>query len=141
MEQRVSLITLGVTDLARSRRFYESLGWKASTYGNEAVAFFQTGGVILALWGRADLAKDAKLPAEGSGFRGMSLAHNTRSKDEVDTILTAAERAGGRILRHGEAAFWGGYTGYFADPDGHLWEIAWNPDFKIDADGNTRLPR
>ena len=80
-------------------------------------------------------------PPSGSGFRGVSLAYNTRSKDEVDTVLAEAERAGARILKHGETAFWGGYTGYFADPDGHLWEIAWNPDFKIDADGNVRLPR
>jgi catechol 2,3-dioxygenase-like lactoylglutathione lyase family enzyme len=141
MEQRISLITLGVADLARSRRFYEALGWKAAAYGNESVAFFQAGGMILALWGRKDLADDAKIADDGSGFRGMSMAHNTRSKDEVDTVLAEAERAGARILRPGEAAFWGGYTAYFADPDGHLWEVAWNPDFKIDADGNVRLPR
>ena len=119
MEQRVSLITLGVADLARSRRFYEALGWKAAAYGNESVTFFQAGGMILALWGRKDLAADAKIADDGSGFRGMSLAYNSRSKDEVDTILAEAERAGARILKRGEAAFWGGYTAYFADPDGH----------------------
>lgn len=141
MEQRVSLITLGVADLARSRAFYEALRWKAAGYGNESVAFFQAGGLVFALWGHKDLAEDARLSAERSGFRGVALAYNTRSKDEVDTVLAEAERAGARILKPGQTAFWGGYTGYFADPDGHVWEIAWNPDFKIDANGGVRLPR
>ncbi len=141
MEQRVSLITLGVADLARGRAFYEALGWKAAAYGNEGVAFFQAGGIVLALWGRKDLAEDAKLADDGSGFRGVALAYNTRSKDEVDTVLAEAGRAGARILKPGQVAFWGGYTGYFADPDGHVWEVAWNPDFRIDADGSARLPR
>jgi predicted lactoylglutathione lyase len=141
MEQRVSLITLGIADLARSRAFYEALGWKASAYGNENVAFFQAGGIVLALWGRKDLAEDANLTAEGSGFRGTALAYNTRSKDEVDTVLAEAARAGAQILKSGQTAFWGGYTGYFADPDGHVWEVAWNPDWQIGADGGVRLPR
>ncbi len=141
MEQRVSLITLGVADLARSRAFYEALGWKASSYGNDSVAFFQMGGIVLALWGRKDLADDAGLPDDGSGFRGMALAHNTRRKEDVDAALATAERAGARIVKKGQDAFWGGYTGYFADPDGHVWEVAWNPDFRIEADGSVRLPR
>ena len=141
MEQRVSLITLGVAELARSRAFYQALGWKASGCGNESVAFFQAGGMVGALWGSKDLAADANLPAEGSGFRGVALAYNTRRQEDVDSVLAEAERAGARILKRGQVAFWGGYTGYFADPDGHVWEVAWNPDWTVAADGSIRLPR
>lgn len=140
MEQRLSLITLGVADVARSRAFYEALGWKASGTGDASVVFFQLGGIVLALFGRAALAEDARMPAEGSGFRGVALAYNTRAKEDVAAVLTEAGRAGGRILKPAQDAFWGGHSGYFADPDGHLWEVAWNPDFAIDADGNIRLP-
>ena len=138
MEQRLSLVTLGVADLDRARRFYEALGWRRSNDQAEVV-FFQAGGMVLALWSREALAEDAGVPAQGSGFRGIALAYNTRTRDEVDTVLAEAKAAGAEILKPAEDAFWGGYTGYFADPDGHLWEVAWNPDWTITEDGGTRL--
>lgn len=141
MEQRLSLITLGVEDLARARRFYEALGWKASALGDGNVVFFQLGGIVLALWGRAELAADARLADAGPGFRGVALAHNVRRREEVDAILAEAEQAGGRITRPAQDAFWGGYYGHFTDPDGHVWEVAWNPQFAIDDAGNITLPR
>ncbi len=129
MEQRLSLVTLGVADLARGRRFYEEgLGWRASGASTGEVAFFQLGGVALALWGREALAADAGLPGPGPGG-GVALAHNVRAREEVDAVLARARAAGGRVLRPGEDASWGGHTGYFADPDGFLWEVAWNPKF------------
>jgi uncharacterized protein len=141
MEQRLSLVTLGVADLERSRRFYEQgLGWKRGNDDAEVV-FFQLGGLVLGLWGRGELAADARLPAAGSGFGGMVLAYNTRSKAEVDAVLAEAAAAGATILKPAEDAFWGGYTGYFADPDGHPWEVAWNPGWTIDEDGGVRLQR
>jgi len=142
MEQRLSLITLGVADLERSRAFYaDGLGWTPSTLGSGEVVFFQAAGVVFGLYGRDALAKDAGLDsADGAGFRGTALAYNTRTRDEVDAVLAQAERAGARITKRAEEAFWGGYSGYFADPDGHLWEVAWNPGMKIDADGHVRLP-
>ncbi len=143
MEQRLSLVTLGVADLARSRRFYEAgLGWRASGAGTEEVVFFQLGGLALALWGREALAQDARLPeaGPGGGFGGIALAHNVRSREEVAATLAQAGEAGGRVLRPAEDASWGGCTGYFADPDGHLWEVAWNPHFKLDEDGSLQLP-
>lgn len=141
MEQRLSLITLGVEDVARGRRFYEALGWKVSGSGNESIVFFQLGGVILALWGRAALANDANLVDEGPGFRGVTLAYNARCKEDVEAILAEAQRAGGKILKLAQDVFWGGYSGYFADPEGHVWEVAWNPHFTIDEDGSVKLPR
>jgi catechol 2,3-dioxygenase-like lactoylglutathione lyase family enzyme len=139
MEQRLSLVTLGVADLERSRRFYEDgLGWRRGNK-HEEVTFYQLGGMVLALWGRDALAQDARLPGAGSGFGGIALAYNTRSREEVDTVLAAAEAAGARILKPAEDTFWGGYAGYFADPDGHLWEIAWNPDWTLAEDGSVRL--
>lgn len=143
MEQRLSLVTLGVADLARSRRFYEDgLGWRASGAGNAEVAFYQLGAIALALWGREELAADAGLPAPGpgGGFGGIALAHNVRTREEVDVVLAQAEAAGARLLKPGTDAVWGGYTGYFADPDGHLWEVAWNPFFALQEDGSLRLP-
>jgi catechol 2,3-dioxygenase-like lactoylglutathione lyase family enzyme len=140
MEQRLSLVTLGVADVAASRAFYERLGWKASAAGAPAIAFFQCGGMVFSVYGRADLAKDAGLPAEGSGFGGITLAQNVRSKEEVDAVLAEAEKAGGRILSPAEEKFWGGYSGYFADPDGHPWEVAWNPHFTLREDGSVVLP-
>jgi uncharacterized protein len=139
MEQRLSLVTLGVADLERARRFYEDgLGWRRGNTHDE-VAFYQLGGMILALWGRDALAQDARLPGADSGFGGIALAYNTRTRDEVDTVLAEAAAAGARILKPAGDTFWGGYTGYFADPDGHLWEVAWNPDWTIAADGSVRL--
>jgi uncharacterized protein len=140
MEQRVSLITLGVADLQRSREFYERLGWRRSMGETEGVVFFQAGGMALALYSRTELAKDAKISPEGSGFSGIALAYNTRSREEVDSALAEAQAAGARILKPAEEAFWGGYSGYFADPDGFPWEVAWNPSFAILEDGSIRLP-
>ncbi|MCG5242448.1 VOC family protein [Azospirillum doebereinerae] len=142
MEPRISLVTLGVADLARSRRFYEQgLGWTPSPAGNDNVAFYQLGGMALGLFSRAALAEDAHLPDAGdpTRFGGITLAQNVRSKAEVDAVLALAERAGARILKPGQDVFWGGYSGYFADPDGHPWEIAWNPFFTLDAAGNMTL--
>jgi len=141
MEQRLSLITLGVADLARSRRFYERLGWTASALGGDEVVFFQLGGVILSLWSRASLAADMGVADEARGFGGFAIAHNVHAKDDVDALLKEAEGAGARILKSGKATDWGGYIGYFADPDGHTWEVAWNPAFPIASDGSVKLPR
>lgn len=139
MEQRMSVVTLGVADLERSRRFYEDgLGWKPST-DDEGIVFYQINGSVLALFPRERLAEDAEMPAEGSGFGGVTLAHCTRSRDEVDEVMSEAEAAGARILKPAEDAFWGGYSGYFADPDGHPWEVAWNPFWTLTEDGDVRL--
>lgn len=142
MEQRISLITLGVADLARSRRFYEEgLGWTPSPASQEAIAFYQLGGIALALWSREALAEDAHLSESGptSGFGGITLAHNVRSRAEVDALMARAERAGARVLKPAGEVFWGGYTAYFADPDGHPWEVCWNPHFPLAEDGSLRL--
>ena len=139
MEQRLSLITLGVADVARSRRFYEALGWRASGASQEDVTFFQAGGMALALWGRDELARDAGV-LDGPGFGGVALAYNARSREEVDDVLEQARTAGARILKSARDTFYGGYAGYFADPDGHTWEVAWNPHFPLDEDGSLRLP-
>lgn len=133
MEPRLSLVTLGVSDLARARKFYEEgLGFPVQPQSTDDVVFFGLRGVWLGLWSRESLAEDAGVSSEGSGFRGMALAHNVRSRDEVDGLLAQAERAGATIVRRAQEAFWGGYTGYFTDPDGHLWEVAWNPHFWIE---------
>ena len=134
MEPRISIITLGVSDLARSIRFYrDGLGLPADT-SNANIAFFQLRGTWLALYPREELAKDALVPAEGSGFTGFTLAHNLRSKPEVDALLAQAVRAGAKLLKPAQDVFWGGYSGYFADPDGFLWEVTWNPHFTIESD-------
>ena len=140
MEPRISLITLGVADIGRARRFYEALGWKASGPSNDSVVFFQLGGIILSLYGRESLAADARLPPAGEGFGGTALAYNGRTREEVDAALALAASVGGRILKPAEEVFWGGYSGYFADPDGHVWEVAWNPGFPIADDGTISLP-
>jgi uncharacterized protein len=140
MEQRASLITLGVTDLERSTKFYEGLGWTRAMRKAEGVVFFQLGGLVLSLYPRGELANDAGISAEGSGFSGMALAYNTRAQSEVDAVLAEAVTAGGRLIKHAQKVFWGGYSGYFADPDGFLWEVAWNPQFRIEPDGSVRLP-
>jgi len=141
MEQRISIITLGVTDLKRSRDFYERLGWKPSNVNAEEIVFFQTGGMALALYPRVSLAKDANVSSDGYGFGGITLAYNTRTREEVDLVLTQAEAAGAKLLKAAKEAFWGGYSGYFADPDSFFWEVAWNPFFPIDKDGNIRITR
>jgi len=140
MEQRVSLITLGVADLERSREFYERLGWRRSMAKAEGIVFFQAGGMALALFPRTELAKDANIAAEGQGFGGISLAYNSRSREEVDAVLAEAAAAGARIVKPAQEASWGGYSGYFADPDRFLWEVAWNPHFPMTEDGSIRIP-
>jgi hypothetical protein len=140
MEQRISIITLGVASVPASRAFYERLGWKASSEGGDAIAFFQIGGSILALYGRADLIKDACVSPEPIGNGSVSLAVNVRRREDVDAVLAEAVRAGARLLKPAQETFWGGYHGYFADPDGHPWEIAWNPSFAIRDDGTIVLP-
>lgn len=138
MEQRVSLITLGVDDLARARRFYEDgLGWVAHS-APEGVAFYQLPGIALALFGRSDLAEDAHHPVDGR-FSGITIAINQRTEGDVDAVLAQAEAAGATILKRAEKVFWGGYSGYFADPDGHVWEVALNPQWTINDDGTLSI--
>lgn len=140
MEQRLSVVTLGVADLERARRFYEDgLGWRRANRHPEVV-FFQVGGAVLALYSRSALAEDARVPEEGTGFGGIALAYCTRTRDEVDVVLQQAEAAGAKILKPAEDVFWGGYSGYFADPDGHPWEVAWNPEWPLAEDGSVELP-
>lgn len=139
MEQRLSVVTLGVSDLERSRRFYEDgLKWQR-TNADKDIVFFQINGAVLALYPRELLAADAQVPSEGSGFRGVTMAYNARTRDEVDAVLAEAARAGARILKPAQDAIWGGYSGYFADPDGHLWEVVWNPHWTISERGDVLL--
>ncbi len=140
MEQRVTLVTLGVQDLSRSTAFFERLGWRRAMRQAEGVAFFQCGGIAISLYPREDLAADAGVPAAGSGFSGITLAHNARSQGEVDAVLAEAEAAGAAIVKPAQTVFWGGYSGYFRDLDGHLWEVAWNPGFALDDAGAVTLP-
>jgi len=139
VEQRLSLVTLGVSDLGRARRFYEALGWQSGAAPDDDVVFFRAGGTVLALWGRAELAEDSGVE-DGGGWGGVTLAHNVRSPEEVDAVLADAERAGATITRAAGPAFWGGYTGVFTDPDGHAWEVAHNPHWTFAADGSVVLP-
>ena len=141
MEPRITLITLGVTDLERSVRFYrDGLGWPMSGASTDEVAFFHSGGAVLALWLRPLLAADANLNPEGQGFGGIALAQNTATREQVDQALAQAVAAGATLLRPGTETEWGGYNGYFADPDGFPWEVAWNPGFPLQPDGTIRLP-
>ena len=137
MEQRLSLVTLGVRDLDRARSFYEALGW-TRTGDDEDVVFFQTGGPVVALWGRDELAQDSGVE-DGGGWGGITLAYNVRSAAEVDAVIAEAEKAGATIPRHGAETFWGGYSGVFIDPEGHPWEVAHNPGWTIDDDGSVKL--
>lgn len=140
MEPRVSIITLGVDDLDRAVSFYEAMGLERHPKFTDGVAFYQMGGIILALWPREHLAKDAGLdPARLSGS-AVALAYNTRTAEEVASTLAQAEAAGGSILKAARKADWGGVQGYFEDTEGNLWEVAWNPDFPIDDEGRTTLP-
>ena len=140
MEQRVSIITLGVADLERSRAFYERLGWRQSMAKSEGIVFFQAGGMAVALYPREELAKDVNVSGEGGGFAGIALAYNARSREDVDAVMAEVEAAGAKLLKPAQEAFWGGYSGYFADPDGFLWEVAWNPFFPIAKDGAIQIP-
>jgi catechol 2,3-dioxygenase-like lactoylglutathione lyase family enzyme len=139
MDQRISIVTLGVADVSRARTFYERLGWRGHEV--EETVFFQAGGAVLILWGRAKLALDSGIEdTGGDGFGGIVLAHNVRSDEEVDGIIAAAEVAGAAVTRHPAPTFYGGYAGCFADPDGHLWEVAHNPTFAFAEDGSIVLP-
>ena len=139
MDQRVSLITLGVVDLERSRSFYEQLGWRGQEV--EETVFFQAGGSAVVLWSREKLAADCGMTDRASsGFEGITLPHNVRSTSEVDDILALAARAGARITRPAAHTFYGGYAGLFLDPDGHAWEVAHNPGFELAEDGSLILP-
>jgi catechol 2,3-dioxygenase-like lactoylglutathione lyase family enzyme len=140
MEQRVSIITLGVADLERSRAFYEKLGWRQSMAKSDGIVFFQAGGMAVALYPREELAKDVNVSGEGGGFAGIALAYNARSREDVDAVMAEVEAAGAKLLKPAQEAFWGGYSGYFADPDGFLWEVAWNPFFPIAKDGAIQIP-
>ncbi|MGW6907106.1 VOC family protein [Streptomyces sp. NPDC054940] len=139
MEQRVTLITLGVSDLARSKAFYEALGWQGQEV--EETVFFQAGGMGLVLWGRDKLAADCGLePGPGGGFGGIVLAHNVRSDAEADELLAAVERAGGTVTKPAAVNAIGFYSSAFIDPDGHTWEVAHNPGFPLAEDGTVTLP-
>ena len=139
MEQRVSLITLGVADVAASRAFYERLGWRVGLDVEDTV-FFQIGDAILCLWGRDKLAEDSGV-ADGGGWGGVTLAHNVGSREEVDRLIAQARAVGARIGREPAETFYGGYAGVFVDPDGHPWEVAHNPGFELRDDGAIRLPQ
>jgi len=130
VEQRISLVTLGVTNLARARAFYEAMGWRGAQQPDSEVAFFQAGGMVFGLWAALG----------GHGAPGVELAYNVRSPAEVDAVLAEARSAGGSIVRPAAHADWGGYTGAFADPEGYVWEVAHNPDWKLTEDGSVRLP-
>ena len=138
MDQRLSLITLGVADVGRARQFYEALGWRTGAEPGDDVVFFQTGGMIVALWDRAKLTEDSCVEDSG-GWGGVALAYNVRSSEEVDAVLSEAEAAGADVPRSGAETFWGGYSGLFIDPDGHPWEVAHNPRWTIGEDGSTSL--
>ena len=139
MEQRVSLITLGVADIPRARTFYERLGWQGQEV--EETVFFQAGGFAVILWGRDKLADDCGLASKLSkGFTGVALAHNVRSRAEVDEVMAESARAGATVTRPATETFYGGYAGVFTDPDGHAWEIAYNPSFALAEDGSITIP-
>lgn len=139
MEQRLSLVTLGVADIGRARAFYERLGWCGQEV--EQTVFFQAGSIGVVLWGRDKLAEDCGIEGvRGDGFGGIALAHNVRSPAEVDAVVSAAGSAGGTVTRTPKSTFYGGYAGCFADPDGHIWEIAHNPAFPLDDDGAITIP-
>jgi uncharacterized protein len=139
MEQRVSLITLGVRDLARARAFYEALGWTTRAAPEDDVVFFQAGGMVVALWGREELAEDSGVEDSG-GWGGMTLAYNVSSPSDVDAVIEEVRSAGADIVREPAETFWGGHSAAFTDPDGHPWEVAHNPRWTIREDGSIELP-
>ena len=138
MDQRLSLITLGVSDLGRARAFYEALGWRTNAGPDDDVVFFQAGCMVVALWSRGRLAEDSGV-ADPGGWGGITLAYNTRAPEEVDAVIEEARAAGGAITREPGETFWGGYSGMFCDPDGHPWEVAHNPRWTIDEDGGVTI--
>lgn len=140
MDQRLSLITLGVEDLPKSVEFYEALGWEVGNdWKTQDVAFFQAGGMGFALWSREELAKDSGIKKDNGGWGGVTLAYNVRKPTDVDDVLHEAETAGAKIPRYGAETFWGGYSGVFHDPDGHAWEVAHNPNWTIADDGSVTI--
>jgi catechol 2,3-dioxygenase-like lactoylglutathione lyase family enzyme len=139
MEPRVTLVTLGVRDVERSRAFYEAIGWSTRAEPDAGIAFFQAGGLVVALWDRESLAADSGVE-DGGGYGGITLAHNVRSPAAVDDVIAEAEDAGAVITRPPADTFWGGYSAVFTDPDGHPWEVAHNPRWVILEDGSVRLP-
>ena len=140
MEPRISIVTLGISDMKRARTFYERLGFVASSASQDSITFLRAGGIVLALYGRAALAEDALVADSEPGFSGMTLAHNCRSEAEVDTVIAHAVACGATLQKPAQKVFWGGYSGYFADPDGHLWEVAYNPFLPLDQNGQPELP-
>ena len=140
LDPRISIITLGVEDVARSTAFYERLGWRKASVSQESVTFIQLKGLVLALFSRGELAADAQVENTPPGFSGMTLAHNVSSETGVDAVFKFALSCGAVSVKPPEKVAWGGYSGYFADPDGHLWEIAYNPFFPQDAHGHIILP-
>jgi uncharacterized protein len=138
MEQRISVVTLGVADLARARAFYDALGWHSNAKPDDDVVFYQAGGMILSLWGREQLAHDSGV-VDAPGFGGVTLAYNARSTAEVDSVMAEATQAGATVTRAAGETFWGGYSGCFVDPDGHPWEVAHNPHWTVAEDGSVRL--
>lgn len=141
MEQRLSLITLGVADLDRAVSFYGGLGWEpGNDHVEQGVAFFQAGGMVVALWDRTKLAADSEVSDDAGGWGGITLAYNVRSPEEVDEVLEEAKQAGAGVPRAGAETEWGGYSGLFADPDGHRWEVAHNPAWELADDGAVKLP-
>ncbi|MBT3188172.1 MAG: VOC family protein [Anaerolineae bacterium] len=137
MKQNLNIITLGVKDYERSYQFYtEILGWKPTKSSGDEITFFKAGGIVLALYPREELADDAQISPEGSGFSGFTLAHNMRSEAEVDALIEELKEKGVKIVKEPQKVFWGGYSSYFADPDDFLWEVAYNPYSKFDEDGN-----
>ena len=139
MQQRLSLITLGVSDLARARAFYEQLGWQTGAEPDDDVVFFQVGGFVFGLWDRGRLAEDSRVQDPG-GWGGVTLAYCAESPAAVDAVLAEAGAAGATITRSAAATFWGGYSGMFVDPDGHPWEVAHNPHWTLNDDGSVTLP-
>lgn len=140
LERRISIITLGVSDVARSTDFYAKLGWTRSSASNDNVSFIQLKGIVLGLFSRASLAEDAHVEDTPAGFSGVTLAYNVSSEIGVDAVVKFAVSCGARLVKEPEKVFWGGYSGYVADPDGHLWEVAFNPFFPQDEHGHVVLP-
>jgi len=141
MEQRISLVTLGVTNIATARAFYERLGWTASSASMDEVVFFDMGGWVFGLYGQSNLSNDSGMTDKTPQPGGITLAYNTRSHDEVDHFMGVVEKAGATILKSPVEMPWGGYVGYFADPDGHPWEISWVPQFPVLENGSIEIPK
>lgn len=141
MRQKLTLITLGVSDINKSLAFYEKgLGWKKSSSSNDNIAFFSLGGMVLGLYSKHALAEDVTVSPEGSGFPGITISYNAKSEKEVDEVLAEVQKLGATIIKPAQKVFWGGYSGYFQDPDGHYFEVAFNPFWKFDKNDNIKLP-